>query len=105
MIENKSGINPLEYYVVIKTDNMEEMTKGGVWLPPSIRDRENQAQVIGRLIAIGPLAFKYDIENDVIPQIGDKVAFPKYGGLVLRGKDGSEYRLLKDGDLAAILTD
>lgn len=102
---NPSGIEPLEYYVVIKLDSMDEITKGGVWLPASVREREEQAQVTGRLIAIGPLAFRYDVENSVIPQIGNRVAFPKYGGLVLRGKDGTEYRLLKDGDLAAILAE
>lgn len=63
-----------------------------------------QAQTSGELIAIGPLAFQYDIENNVIPEIGQRVVFPKYGGFVVKGKDNAEYRLLKDGDLAAILT-
>lgn len=100
-----SGIIPLEYYVLIKLDLVEERTKGGIILIEETRERQGQAQSTGRLVAIGPLAFMYDVDNDVIPQVGEKVAFPKYGGQVLKGKDGQEYRLLKDGDLTAIIAE
>lgn len=100
-----SGIIPLEYYVLIKMDPVEEKTKGGIILIEETREREGQAQSTGRLAAIGPLAFVYDMENDTIPQIGERVAFPKYGGLLRKGKDGFEYRLLKDGDLTAIIAE
>lgn len=102
---NNSGINPLEYYVLIKLDAVEEKTKGGIYLPDDLRERETQAQASGCLIAVGPLAFIYDVENDTIPRIGQRVAFPKYSGLKQIGKDGAEYRLLKDGDLQAILAE
>jgi chaperonin GroES len=104
-IDNTSGIEPLEYYVLIKLDTIDEKTKGGIWLPETTREQKEQAQVSGRLIAIGPLAFHYEVYNSVIPVTGQRVAFPKYSGLVLKGRDKNEYRLLKDGDLAAILTE
>ncbi len=104
MIDN-SGIVPLEYYVLIKLDTVEEKTKGGIYLPDDLRERESQAQASGRLIATGPLAFIYDVPNETVPQIGDRVAFPKYSGLKQTGRDGGEYRLLKDGDLQAILAE
>ncbi len=100
-----SGIIPLEYYVLIKLDPVEEKTKGGIILIEETRERKEQAQRTGRLVAIGPLAFEYDVDNDVIPQVGERVAFPKYGGIEITGKDKLEYRLLKDGDLAAIMTE
>ena len=102
---NKSGINPLEYYILIRLDTVEERINGKIWLPETTREQLQQAQISGQLMAIGPLAFQYDVENDVIPEIGQRVVFPKYAGFVVKGKDGVEYRLLKDGDLAAILTD
>lgn len=105
MLNNGSGIIPLEYYVLIKLDAIEEKTKGGIYLPEDLRERETLAQASGRLIATGPLAFIYDVDNHVIPQVGQRVAFPKYSGLKQTGKDGGEYRLLKDGDLQAILAD
>lgn len=105
MIVNDSGYIPLEYYVLVKLDTVDEKTKGGVWLPEPVREQQEQAQITGRLLAIGPLAFLYDVENPVIPQVGQRVAFPRYSGLVVKGKDKAEYRLIKDGDLAAILTE
>jgi len=104
-IENASGIIPLEYYVLIRLDTVEEKTSGKIWLPETTREQMQQAQTAGCLVAIGPLAFAYDVENSVIPEVGQRVVFPKYGGFVVKGRDGVEYRLLKDGDLAAILTE
>lgn len=102
---NNSGITPLEYYVLIKLDAVEQKTRGGIIIPEDTRERQEQAQVTGRLMAIGPLAFIYDVDNPIIPEVGERVAFPKYGGLKIEGRDKAEYRLLKDGDLAAILTE
>lgn len=102
---NMSGIQPLEYYVLIRLDTVEERTKGRIWLPETTREQLQQAQQSGMLIAVGPLAFEYDVQNSVIPKVGQRVVFPKYGGFVVKGKDNAEYRLLKDGDLAAILTE
>jgi len=103
--ENASGIVPLEYYVLIRLDTVEERTKGNIWIPDSSREQMQQAQTSGLLIDIGPLAFQYDVDNPTVPKIGQRVVFPKYGGFVVKGKNGVEYRLLKDGDLAAILTE
>lgn len=105
MTENVSGIIPLEYYILIRLDTIAERTSKNIWLPETTREQLQQAQTSGELIDIGPLAFRYDVENKVIPKVGDRVVFPKYGGFVVKGKDTAEYRLLKDGDLAAILSD
>lgn len=91
--------------MLIKLDKVEEKTKGGIFIPDDVRERKEQAQASGRLVAIGPLAFIYDVENPTIPEIGERVAFPKYSGLTQMGRDGAEYRLLKDGDLQAILAE
>lgn len=89
---------------MVKLDIVEAKTKGGILLVAETQERETQAQSSGILTDIGPLAFLYDAENSVIPAIGDRVCFPKYGGQERTGKDGERYRLLKDGDLTAILT-
>lgn len=100
---NESGILPLEYFVVIKPDEVEKQTKGGVYLPDQTLERNNQAQMTGILVGIGPLAFMYEVDNARIPQMGERVAFGRYSGHTLKGRDGIEYRVLKDGDLTAIV--
>lgn len=104
LINDESGIEPLEYNVLIKPDNVDQTTKGGIIIPDETLDRNKQAQMTGILIAIGPLAFQYiDIENSRIPQTGERVAFGRYSGHTLKGSDGIEYRILKDGDLTAVV--
>jgi chaperonin GroES len=101
---NESGIIPLEYFVLIKPDEVEQKTKGGIYLPDQTLERNSQAQMTGTLTAVGPMAFKYeDFVNPLIPQLGERVAFGRYSGHTLKGRDGVEYRLLKDGDLTAIV--
>lgn len=102
---NISGIIPLEYYILVKLDVVEERTKGGIILTADTQERETQAQASGVLVDIGPLAFLYEVENDTIPKLGQRVAFAKYGGQERTGKDGMRYRLLRDGDLSAILAE
>ncbi len=102
-IENDSGILPLEYFVVIKPDQVDNKTKGGIYIPDETLDRNKQAQMTGIMIAEGPLAFQYEIDNPFTPEIGDRVAFGRYSGHTLKGRDGVEYRILKDGDLTAIV--
>ena len=35
--------------------------------------------------------------------VGDKVSFAKYGGLLYKGKDGLPYRMLNDEDITGII--
>lgn len=91
--------------MLIKLDAVEEKTKGGIYLPEPAREREEQGGMTGRLIAAGPLAFHYEVDNPTIPQLGARVAFPRYSGIEQEGKDGGKYRLLKDGDLIAIIAE
>lgn len=104
-MNNSQVQSPLEYYILVKLDKVEERTKGGIILIEETREREAMAQASGILVAVGPLAFMYDVENDVMPRIGERVAFPKYSGTKAPSKDGEEYRILKDGDLLAILVE
>jgi len=97
---NESGIQPVEYKVLIKPEVVEEKTAGGLFLPEQTQDKEKMAQVKGVLVAVGGNAFE-DWKSP--PQIGDKVYFAKYAGYVVKGEDGEEYRLANDKDITAII--
>ncbi len=101
---NASGISPLEFMVLVLPDKAQEKI-GSIHIPDSVRDRNTQAQMTGRLIASGPLAFRYEVENKFIPDIGDRVSFSRYVGTTITGEDGAEYRIMKDGDLLAVVSD
>lgn len=106
MPENTSGLQPIEYKVLIKPDDMSDTDpilkrakQSGIAIFTD--DRDAAQQVKGTLIAAGGIAF-HDF-GDPKPQPGDRVYFAKYSGLVITGDDGTEYRLMNDKDVAAIV--
>lgn len=104
---NPSGIEPTEYRVLVLPKEKEKVTKGGIHIPDEAHEREQFAQMEGRIVAQSPLAFTYEEswpEGARIPQPGDWVLFGKYSGSVVTGKDEVKYRLISDKDVAAILT-
>lgn len=106
-MKNKSGISPTEYKVLVKTEETEEKTEGGIIIPDIVKDRNQSAATKGEIIDVSPLAFQYDDWNgfeECIPRRGDKVAFARYSGVTIEGDDGIEYRLINDKDIAAVLT-
>lgn len=103
MIDNKSGIYPVEYKVLVKVDKIEEKTQGGIILPDTVKDQESMAHTRGVLIAIGGNAFCH--LEEPIPRPGMRVIIAKYSGLFTVGEDGEEYRLMNDKDIAALLED
>lgn len=109
-MKNESGINPTEYKILILPKAVEEKTTGGIIIPDQTKDRDQFAQMEGVLIAASPLAFTYAQPrewtegNGQPPEPGDRVLFAKYAGSVVKGRDGKDYRLVNDKDVAAILS-
>ena len=98
---NKSGLQPIEYKVLIKLDEVEEKTTGGLFIPETARDREQMMQVKAVLIATGGDAFGDMAEPT--PRIGDRIYVAKAAGYHVTGADGETYRLINDKDIAAIV--
>jgi chaperonin GroES len=103
---NASGIMPTEFKVLLKPKEVQEKTKGGIILPDETKDRDQFAQMEGMIVAVSPLAFTYsdDWGSHQPPKPGDRVLFAKYSGAKVTGKDGQEYRIVSDKDIAAVLT-
>lgn len=99
------GFRPTEYNVVVIPEATEEVTKGGIILAQTLKEKEELASVRGRLVAASPLAFSYseDWSEGERPKAGDAVIFAKYAGTLIKGRDGKEYRLCKDKDIAAVV--
>lgn len=104
---NKSGINPTEYKVLVLPKKADDKSKGGIIIPDESKDRNQFAQMEGELVAVSPLAFTYAAETEwngaEKPKPGDRVLFAKYAGALVKGKDGTDYRLVNDKDIAAVL--
>ena len=90
-------IMPLGERVVIKMLETEEVTKGGVVLPGSAKERPQVAEVV----AVGPGG--YDDKGREIKmelKVGDRVLISKYAGTEVK-IDDVEYTSLKQSDILA----
>ena len=99
-MQNKSGISPREYRVLVKPDRVEDVTPGGIIIADETKERKQMAECRGLLVDIGGNAFE-DWQD--APKAGDRVLIAKYAGIVTKGDDGEEYRVCSDKDITAVL--
>jgi chaperonin GroES len=92
-------IKPLGDRVVIKALEREEMTKSGIVLPDTAKEKPQE----GKIIAVGTgklLDNGQRVALDV--KEGDKVIFSKYAGTEVKF-DGQDYLILSERDILAIV--
>lgn len=90
-------LQPLADRLVVKPIEREEVTKGGIVLPDTARERPQD----GEVIAVGPGRLSDDgkrIEMEV--KVGDRVVYAKYGGTEVKVED-EEYVILRESDILA----
>ena len=100
---NQSGILPTGGHLLVLPTKVEERTDGGIYLPKTVQDTEQQAATEGTLIAVGPSAWKDLDDGSPWAKVGDKINYARYAGVVMQGADGVEYTLINDNDVLARL--
>ncbi len=98
---NLSGVQPLEYKVLVRPKRAEERTKGGIHLPEIVVEKDQHASMEGDVVAVSPLAFSYETDAPKASP-GDVVIFARYSGINVKGNDGADYRLMNDKDIVAV---
>lgn len=92
-------IRPLGDRILVKTLEREEVTKSGIVLPDSAKEKPQEAEVIavgtGKVLENGKKV-PLDIKE------GDKVIFSKYGGTEIK-YNNKEYLILSERDILAIV--
>jgi co-chaperonin GroES (HSP10) len=97
-------IRPVYSKLLILPDDVPERTAGGIYVPVWARDQRQSACVTGTIIDMGDEAFSFMSDDASFrPGIGDRVAFVRYAGMVVKGKDGRIYKMMNDEDVAAVL--
>jgi chaperonin GroES len=103
-MRESSMIEPAGHRVLVKVEEAETVTKGGIIVASTIADKNTEANIFGVIIAIGENAWKAFDGGDPWAQVGDRIAFAKYGGFVIIDPDTNEkFRLLNDEDITAVI--
>jgi chaperonin GroES len=92
-------LRPLGDRVVIEPTPREEMTKSGIVLPDTAKEKPQE----GSILAVGPGAFDNDGKRIAIDvKVGDKVLYAKYAGTEFK-IDGDELLIVSQKDILAIV--
>ncbi len=112
-------VKPTGYYVLLKEQEVEEVTEGGIILPQDHVDREQTGIDEGVIVAFGPTSFhgvagipEVEEGNTLTAEqrasrwgckVGDRVIFNRYDGKGLQEKLGEQYRLVQDQHLISVV--
>jgi len=90
-------LQPLADRLVVKPIEREEVTKGGIVLPDTVKEKPQE----GKVLAVGLGRLSDDgkrIAMDV--KVGDVVLYAKYGGSEIKIED-EELIILRESDILA----
>ncbi len=91
-------LKPLADRVVIQSLETEEVTKGGIILPGSAKEKPQMAEVV----AVGPGGVVEGKDITMYVNVGDKVIYSKYAGTEVK-LDDKEYIVVRQNDILAIV--
>jgi len=92
-------LKPLKDRVLVEPLPAEEMTKSGIVLPESAKEKPAE----GKIVALGTgITTKEGKKISFEVKVGDKVLYGKYAGDEIKIK-GIEYKILKEDEILGIL--
>lgn len=92
-------VKPLNDRVLVKRLEEMQMTKGGIYIPDTAKEKP----VEGRVIAVGP--GKLNDQGNRLPlnvKEGDRILFGRYAGTEIK-IEGEEYLMMREDDILAVV--
>mgnify|MGYP001826836730 CR=1 FL=1 len=94
-------LRPLGDRVVVRPMAREEMTKSGIVLPDTVKEKPQE----GEIIAAGPGRLNDDGAREPLDvRVGDKVLYAKYAGTEFKIAD-DEFLIVSQKDVLAVVED
>ena len=93
------AVKPLGDKILVKRLDAEEVTKGGIVLPDSAKEKPKE----GRIVEVGPGKVLDDGSRSALQvKKGDRVLFTSYAGTEIK-VDGQEYLVMSEEDVLAVV--
>jgi len=90
-------LQPLADRVVVKPIEREEVSRGGIVLPDTAKEKPQE----GEVMAVGPGRLSEDGKRIAMEvKVGDVVIYTKYGGTEIK-IEGEELVILRESDILA----
>lgn len=93
------NIRPLGDRVVIRPTEREDMTKSGIFLPDTAKEKPQE----GEIVAVGTGRILDSGQRQALEvKVGDKAMYAKYAGTEVK-VDGEDYLILRESDILALV--
>jgi len=92
-------IRPLQDRIIVKRQEEEEKSKGGIIIPDSAREKP----IEGKVVAVGSGKILENGKKQPLDiKVGDRVLFGKYAGTEVK-IEGEEHLILREDDILGII--
>jgi chaperonin GroES len=93
-------LRPLNDKIIVKPLKAEEVTKSGLIIPDSAKEKPQE----GEVVAVGPGKVNENTgaRNAIDLKVGAKILYSKYSGSEFK-IDGDEVLLIDEGDVLAVI--
>ena len=93
------GLKPLNDKVIVRRLEAEEVTRGGIVLPDTAKEKPKE----GRVLSVGQGALLKDGKRAPFQvKVGDRVIFNSYAGTEVK-YEGEEYLIMSEEDILAVV--
>jgi chaperonin GroES len=92
------NLRPLGDRVVVKPLDREEVTKSGIVLPDTAKEKPQQ----GEILSVGPGRYEEGKRVPMELKVGDKVLYGKYSGTEIT-LEGDQVLILRETDVLAVV--
>ena len=98
-VATKTSLKPMGDRLVVRPSAREEMTKSGIVLPDTVKERPQE----GTILAVGPGRTLDDGTKEPIEvAVGEKILFQKYAGTEFK-LDDEDLLILSQKDVLAVI--
>jgi len=93
-------MQPLADKIIVRPLDAEEMTKGGIVLPDTAKEKPQE----GEVVAVGEGEnLKDGGVRALAVKVGDRILYGKYSGTEVSTKEGEDYLVMKEEDVLVIV--
>ena len=94
------SLQPLADRIIVKPLDAEEVTKGGIVLPDTAKEKPQEGEVVA--VGTGKILDNGQTQTLTV-KVGDRVLYGKYSGTEISTKDGHDVLIMREDDVLAIV--
>ncbi len=94
------NLKPLADRIIVKPLAAEDVTKGGIVLPDTVKEKPQEGEVVA--VGNGKVLDNGQVQALTV-KVKDRVLYGKYSGTEITTKDGEELLIMREDDVLAIV--